>query len=146
MDLATASAELLRDAEGRLGRAELRELRGALAHVDSELGTVALGELRPDDVRRLIDELGRAGLPPARVRSIVAALRSVYAYAIDRGLVRSSPVVGVAADDPAPAPPSEAPTPTEALLALGNFAVALVVRTIVVAFMLVAAGLVLALL
>jgi site-specific recombinase XerC len=147
-NLATAIGDFLQDAETgrRYSRDELRELRGALAHIDSELGTMDLDEVGADDVRRVLDGLRRAGLPPARVRAVVSALRSVYAHAIDRGLVESSPLLGVTADDGTEPRPGEARTPTEAILALGDYAVSLVVRTLVIAFVLVAAGLVLALL
>jgi hypothetical protein len=165
MDLDTVIAEFLRDAEGgrvRSGdhrgkpysRDELRELRGALAHVGSELGTLPVDEVQPRDVQRVVEELRRSGLPPARLRSIVESLRSLYAYAIGRGLVRSSPVVGVTPPAPGGEPasrdderrePAEARTPTEAVLALGGAAVSLAVRIAVIAFVLVAAALVVAL-
>jgi site-specific recombinase XerC len=148
-DLDTLITQFLRDAEdGRVRAGDLRELRGALAHIGSELGTLPVDEVQPLDVQRVIEQLRRAGLPPARLRSIVEALRSLYAYAIGRGLVRTSPVVGVTPTDDegdARAVRTDAHTPTEAVLALAGSAVSLLTRTAVVAFVLIVAALVVAL-
>ena len=143
-ELGTVIAGFLADAEaGRAGRPypreELRELRGALSHVESELGTRPLDAVRGEDVGALVDSLRDAGLPPGRTIAIVDALRSVYAYAIERGLVSASPLVGLA-------PPSPAPrSPTDAMLELGEQVAAWTVRLIVTAFVLIAVGLVIVL-
>jgi site-specific recombinase XerC len=143
-DVATVIAEFLHDAEsGRYSRTELRDLRGALAHVGSELGRLPLDEVDNRDVQRLLDDLGDAGLAPGRLGTIVESLRKLYAYAIGRGLVRSSPVLGVtaAANEPSP----KAVTPTDAVLAIGEYAVSLVVKAAMVALVLMALALVVAL-
>jgi len=144
-------AQFLRAAEeGRTGRpytrTEVRELRGALAHVETELGTVPVDAVRGRQVGALFDQLRDAGLPPSRVSTIVEALRSLYAYAIERGLVRASPLVGLAAPEAAPAPAGhQTRTPTDAMLALGERVVTWTVRVIVIAFVLVAVVLAVAL-
>ena len=120
-------------------RDQLRELRGALVHVTSELGGRDVAAIRGRDVQALVDGLGDAGLPPARVDAVVEALRSVYAYAISRRIVRSSPLVGLARDA------GEPPSPTDAMIQLGERVATFMVRFVVVAFLVVAIGLVVAL-
>jgi hypothetical protein len=93
---------------------DLRRLSGALSHVTSELGAYDVAELRSCDVRALVDGLLDAGLSPTRARAIVDALHPVYAYALERGLVTTSPLVGLA-----PAA-TEGPSPTTAMLELGE--------------------------
>jgi site-specific recombinase XerD len=93
---------------------ELRELRRTLAHVTAELGSRDVAELRSRDVRALIEELCEAGLSRERAGTVVDALRPVYAYAMERGLVTTSPLVGLV-----PAAP-EGPSPTTAMLQLGE--------------------------
>lgn len=133
-------AEYLRDAEaGARRHADVRELRRDLTHAAAELGTMDVDALRARHVEALVDELRDAGFPPDRVRSSLEALQSLYAYALGRGLVRSSPLIGLAA------PASPARTPTNAMLALGEQAVTWTVRVIVIAFVLIALGLVVAL-
>jgi len=119
--------------------AQLRELRGALTHVTSELGPRDVAELRSRDVRALVDELLDAGLSPARAGSIVDALRPVYAYALARGLVTTSPLVGLA-----PAAP-ESPSPTAAVLELGEQMARFTGRLMVLLLVLAAVGLAVAL-
>jgi hypothetical protein len=148
MILTVAIAEYLGDAEAgkvrgaagsRFTREELRGLRGSLAHVDSALGALELDAVRGRQVGALVDDLRAAGLSNGRVDGIVDALRSVYAYAIGRGLVATSPLVGLA---PAAA---ETRAPTDALLALGASVVGWTVKAVVIAFVLVTVGLFVAL-
>lgn len=144
-DLSGVIADFLRDAQsGRVhgyGADDLRELRSALTHVDSELGSVAVDAVTPLQVEALIDGVRASGLPAARVEGIVTALRALYAYAIGRGLVRTSPVVGLNATAPAD-PPA---TPTQAVIALGERVGVYATRTIVLAFLLLVAVVALAL-
>ena len=103
-----------------------------------------LGSSRPDTIRgRQIDalmaELRADGVADGRIEAIVAALRLVFAYAVGRGVIKSSPLVGRAPAD------GGAPSPTTAMLALGRQAVAWTVRGIVIAFALTVVGLILAL-
>lgn len=150
-ELGAVIADFLRAAEtGRVRRAdgapysrgELRALRGALSHVASELGSQGVGAISDWQVQSLIARLRDAGLPPPRVGAILDALRSLYAYAIRRGLVTTSPVVGLAIPDDdiadADAPTHDAGTPTDAMLQLGERVAAWTVRGTVVAFVLFA--------
>ena len=138
--LAEAGEGSVRDGTGRpYSRAAVHELRGSLAHVAAELGTIDVAAVRGRDVGAMIDGLAAAGLPPARVTAVVDALRAVYAYAVGRGLVRTSPLVGLADAEP------EQPSPTDAMLELGERLAVWVVRAIVIAFVLVAVGLAFAL-
>jgi site-specific recombinase XerC len=130
-----AEADEGRDGTGRRhARAAVRELRASLAHVVTELGTIDVAAVRGRDVRAMVDGLAAAGLPPARVTAVVDALRAVYAYAIGRGLVRTSPLVGFADAEPAQA------SPTDAMLEFGERLAVWMVRAIVIAFVLVAVG------
>jgi site-specific recombinase XerC len=114
--------------------AELRSLRGALSHVTSELGARDVAELRSRDVRALVDGLLDAGLSPTRAGAILDALRQVYAYAVERGLVTASPLVGLA-----PAAP-EGPSPTTAMLELGEQLARFTGRLMVLLLVLAAVG------
>ena len=118
---------------------ELRELRGALTHVTSELGDRDVAELRSRDVRELVDELGAAGLSPERAAAVVDALRPGYAYAMERGMVTTSPLVGLA-----PAA-SEGPSPTTAMLQFGEQLARFSARLMVLLLVLAAVGLAVAL-
>jgi hypothetical protein len=95
----------------------LRELRGALSYVDYELRSMSIEDVRRSHIRSLIDDLQRAGLPPMRVAGVVDALRSLYSFAIQRGLVDYSPVVELglpldsAARQPQPAWATQPVTP-----------------------------------
>jgi hypothetical protein len=74
-------------------REQVRALRGALSYVDSELGTMAVQDVRRRHIQAMIDQLRGSGLAEDRVGEVVEALRSLYAYAIRRELVGFSPVV-----------------------------------------------------
>jgi hypothetical protein len=138
--LSDVIAEFLRDAQsGRVpgyGADDLRDLRSALAHVDSALGSVPVWAVTPDQVGTLIDDVRASGLPAGRVEGIVGALRALYAYAIGRGLASVSPVVGLVA---APAEVGPSGTPTDAVIALGERVASYATRTIVLAFVLLVA-------
>jgi hypothetical protein len=134
--LSEAEEGLVRGPGGRrYTRAQLHELRGALAHVTAELGTLEVETIDASDVQWLVDRLDAAELSRERVRSVIAALRAVYAHAISLGMVRSSPLVGFAMTEPV------TPSPTDAMLAFGQHLVAWTVRLVVIAFLAVALGL-----
>jgi hypothetical protein len=117
--LGAVIAEFLQDAQnGRARdyagqpytRESLRELRAALTHVDSELGDLSLDAVTGRHVQMLLDDVRDAGLAASRISSIVMALHSLYAYAIDRGLAAGSPLPGPVVPAPvAPAPVAPAP-------------------------------------
>jgi hypothetical protein len=96
-------------------RENARALRGALSYVDSELGTMAIQDVRRRHIQALLDQLRETGVADARIHSVVDALHALYGYAIQRELVGFSPVVelqlpgsanGVATMPPPPEPHS----------------------------------------
>ena len=91
-----------------------RDLRTALNHVDAELGTVPIADIRPRHLTALLDDLRDAGLSPRRQATVTDALHAVFAYAVARRLLAVSPM-------PGPPPPADAamPTPTFTMLAVG---------------------------
>ena len=73
----------------------IRDLKGALdGHVSPVLGAKRLGDVRRGDVQRLVDGLvsTKSG---SRVRTVVNAIRSLYAWAQDRELVGHDPAARV---------------------------------------------------
>jgi hypothetical protein len=91
---------LVRGDDGaRYTREEMRELRGALSYVDSELGSMDVQEVRRRHVQALLDQLRGSGVPPARVSGIADAIRSLYTYAIRRDIVGFSPAVELELQD-----------------------------------------------
>jgi hypothetical protein len=99
--LEAAESGRARDRQGeRYSPERLRQLRGALSYVDSALGTTNLEDVRHRHIQAMLDQLRAAGVTVDRVTSIVGALRSLYAYAIQRDLVGFSPVVELALPEP----------------------------------------------
>jgi hypothetical protein len=107
---------------------DLRELRAALSHVDSELGSMDVRAVRTRHVTALLEELRGQGLSSRRETRIAEALTSLYAYALQHDLVAVGPVIdqpGPEREDPAPsreaprARPTPTPTPTLAMVAFG---------------------------
>ncbi|MEN3311930.1 MAG: hypothetical protein V7645_1259 [Actinomycetota bacterium] len=78
----------------------LRQLRGALSYVDSALGSTNIEDVRRRHVQAMVDQLQAAGVTADRVTTITTALRSLYAYAIQRDLVGYSPVVELSLPGP----------------------------------------------
>jgi hypothetical protein len=115
-ELGAVIDEFLQDAEDgrahdRNGNAyppeRLRQLRGSLSYVDSALGSTNLEDIRRRHVQAMVDQLRAAGVTTDRVTSITAALRSLYAYAIQRDLVGYSPVVELSLPEPDELEPSD---------------------------------------
>jgi site-specific recombinase XerD len=140
----------------RYARDDVRALRGSLSHVASELGSRDIEAVRSWQVQALVLRLRDAGLSRGRQDAIVEALRSLYAYAIRRRLVKASPVIGFAplAEDRLSAPEPEldsapdvepALTPTYAMLTLADRVATWTVRLILSAFVLLGVGLILGL-
>ena len=73
----------------------LRSHRRALSYVDSELGAMAVQDVRRPHVQELVTQLSTSGLAPTRVVAVVDALGSLYSYAIRRDLVDFSPIVEI---------------------------------------------------
>jgi hypothetical protein len=91
--VAAADDGRARKRDGRRYRpSAVRDLAGLLRnHVVPELGDLRLRDVQPDDLQLLVDELAARGLSLSRTRSVVSAIRALYAYAIMRGLVDVSP-------------------------------------------------------
>jgi hypothetical protein len=86
-----------RDRDGRPYSDEaLAELEWALGgYVDGHLSDLDAGAVRGRHVFRLIEELEDAGMPRSRLESVVGALRELFDYATDMGLVRVNPATYV---------------------------------------------------
>jgi hypothetical protein len=108
---------------GDAGDGERRELRSAFSHVDAELGTMQVANVRPRHVAAMLDDLSAAGLSPRREAAVIDALHAVFAFAMARGLLFEDPTAGrsVRARDIRPPRPSEPrpATPTLTMLVLG---------------------------
>jgi Phage integrase, N-terminal SAM-like domain len=74
----------------------LRDLTGILRfHVAPALGERPLPEVRRGDIQAFVDRLGAERLSESRIRSVISALRALYAYAIDRRYVEFNPADGL---------------------------------------------------
>lgn len=72
----------------------VRDLRGALTlYVKPAVGAMRPGDVRRGDIQQLVDDMaGRSG---SRVRTVVNAIRSFYAWAQDRELVDFDPAARI---------------------------------------------------
>lgn len=96
----------------------VRDLDGCLlGHVVPELGTKRLGNVRRGDVQRLVDRLAPTH-SGSRVRSVVNAIRSLYAWAQDRDLVEHDPAGRVRLPAVDATPRDRVATPAELALLL----------------------------
>jgi hypothetical protein len=74
----------------------LRDLTGILRfHVAPALGERPLPEIRRGDIQAFVDRLGAERLSESRIRSVISALRALYAHAIDKGYVEFNPADGL---------------------------------------------------
>jgi integrase len=74
----------------------LRTIEQALlGRVEDELGEVPLEEVRRGQIQTLVDEMVAENLSGSRVRNVVNALRSLYAYAIPHELAETSPIANI---------------------------------------------------
>src|SRR4051794_3809306 len=118
-----------------------RELRGPLAHViASPLAVLDAAAVSAEDVDTLIADLSAAGVPAGRTDAVLDALRLVFAHGIAHGGLRVSPLVGFAGG-----PRAAGPSPTTAIVALGERVVTWTGRAVVFGFVVAAIGLLLAL-
>jgi site-specific recombinase XerC len=70
----------------------LRDVKGILRfHVAPALGERPVNEVRRADIQALVDSLRRERLSESRIRSVISALRALYAYAIDKRYVEFNP-------------------------------------------------------
>jgi hypothetical protein len=88
-----ASSGSARNRSGRRYRpSALRDLIGILRHhVVRELGDLRVRDVNRQHAQGLVDRLAREGLSVSRIRSVVSAMRALYAYAIERGYADFSP-------------------------------------------------------
>jgi hypothetical protein len=95
--VAAAEAGRARNRNGRRYRpSALRDLAGALRlHVVSELGDMRLRDVQWQDLQGIVDTLAAARLSVSRIGSVVSAIRALYAYAIEQGIVDASPADGL---------------------------------------------------
>jgi hypothetical protein len=95
--LAAAEAGKARNRNGRRYRpSALRDVAGCLRnYVVPDLGDLRLRDVQPHDLQRLVDELAAGDLSLSRIRSVVSAIRALYAYAIERGIVDVSAAEGI---------------------------------------------------
>jgi hypothetical protein len=74
----------------------LRDLAGALRlHIVPELGDERLRDVQWQDLQGIVDQLAAAQLSVSRIRSVVSAIRALYAYAIEQRIVDVSPADGL---------------------------------------------------
>lgn len=93
-DFLEAAAEgRARDPRGRrYGEDAIDELDMVLhGHVVQELGDLELSSVRRWQVQALVNELADAGLATRRLRAMVAALRGLFAFAVEEHLVDLNP-------------------------------------------------------
>jgi hypothetical protein len=70
----------------------LRDVTGILRlHVAPALGERDIAEVRRDDIQALVERLAADNLSESRIRSVISALRALYAHAIDQGYVEFNP-------------------------------------------------------
>jgi hypothetical protein len=94
-----------------------RELRSGLSHIDAELGTMPVRNVRTRHLTALLDDLRQAGLSSRREAAVADAAHALFEFAVAQRLVAADPVPEAAA--PEPPAPATAPTPTVAMIALG---------------------------
>jgi integrase len=85
---------------GRTGRgiseSTRKEYRRALdRHAVPFFGRMRLGEIEPQDVKAYVLELSKTGRAPNTVRLAVAPVKTLFATALEEGLIRSNPAAGI---------------------------------------------------
>jgi site-specific recombinase XerC len=73
-----------------------------------EVGSMPLAAVRPWQVQAFVNELSDSGLSPGRLRAVVAALRALYAYAIEMGQADANPADRIVVPSP-----DDRPTPAD---------------------------------
>jgi integrase len=66
-----------------------------VGHVEPVIGHLALGQVKPSDITRVLLQMERLGRAASTRRSAYAALRSVFDDAVIDGLLAASPVLRV---------------------------------------------------
>ena len=107
--LAEVAADWLAHLESRVGDRDARRRYSARTvalyrqrldrHVVPALGTCPVANVTVADVRRLVDRLGRAGLAPGTVTSVVNIVSGLFRFAVKGGLAARNPVRDLDRDD-----------------------------------------------
>lgn len=126
----------------------LRDVKGILRyHVAPALGERPMNEVRRGDIQAFVDTLRRERLSESRIRSVISALRALYAYAIDQGYVEFNPadsltMPAIPEDDPEeddqPSPPSGDTEEYRPIAVLPERLLSLALRAALVVFAIVA--------
>ena len=126
----------------------LRDVTGILRfHVAPALGERPLPEVRRTDIQAFVDRLGAERLSESRIRSVISALRALYAYAIDRRYVEFNPADGLTMpgggsdddeDESEPPPPARDPGDFKPMAVLPERLLSLALRAALVVFAVVA--------
>src|SRR3954453_17273164 len=90
--IAAAEVGMARNRNGRRYRpSAVRDIAGCLRnHVVPDLGDLRLRDVQEHDLQRLVDDLAAGDLSLSRIRSVVSAVRALYAYAVEHGIVEVS--------------------------------------------------------
>src|SRR3954470_2579447 len=90
--IAAAEAGMARNRNGRRYRpSAVRDIAGCLRnHVVPDLGDLRLRDVQEHDLQRLVGDLAAGDLSLSRIRSVVSAIRALYAYAVEHGIVEVS--------------------------------------------------------
>src|SRR3954464_2955437 len=82
-----------RNRSGRRYRpSAVRDIAGCLRnHVVPDLGDLRLRDVQEHDLQRLVDDLAAGDLSLSRIRSAARAIRALYVYAVEHGIVEVSP-------------------------------------------------------
>lgn len=107
--VAEVAADWLAHLESRVGSRDARRRYSARTvtlyrqrldrHVVPALGARAVADVTLADVRRLVDRLGRAGLAPSTVTSVVGIVSGLFRFAVKSGLAERNPVRDLDRDD-----------------------------------------------
>jgi integrase family protein with SAM-like domain len=126
----------------------LRDLTGILRfHVAPALGERPLRAVRREDIQAFVNRLGAERLSESRIRSVVSALRALYAYAIERHYVEFNPADGLTMptgedeeddDESEPHQPERDPGDYEPMAVLPERLLSLALRAALVVFAVVA--------
>jgi hypothetical protein len=73
----------------------IRDLGGGLERASTHLAAKRIADIRRGDVQLLIDALVEEKLSGSRVRTVVNAIRSLYAWAQDRELIDHDPAARI---------------------------------------------------
>ena len=134
--LAAVDERSARDRRGcPFDRGTAQDLRWCLTgHVREAFGPMPVDAIRRRDIEALLAELADDGVPARRLRAVARALRSLYDFAVERGVVDLNPAAAVA-------PPEEAAlaaTGSEPPRAVSERAISFALRSATVGFLLLA--------